>query len=60
MTTGGPERAATILFGSLRRNHRKRKDAGEFLNGGAHRLLEIALEVLLDQVGDDLRYRSRS
>ena len=29
MTTGGPERAATILFGSVARDHAQREDAGQ-------------------------------
>ena len=53
ITTGGPERAATILCGSRARDHRQRKHAGQFLDGGAHRLFQVALEVLLHQVRDD-------
>src|ERR1017187_6703570 len=103
ITTGGPKRAATILFGSVRaiatsaktpascfrsdgghirrheilvvaqpdhhrrpearghdfvwigaRNRHQREDPGELLPGRAHRLFQIALEVLLHQVRDDL------
>ena len=53
ITTGGPLRAATILCGSLPGDHYQREDAGQLLDGGAHGLFEVALEVLLDQVGDD-------
>ena len=53
ITTGGPERAATILFGSEPRNHGQREDAAQFLDGRAHGLFQVALEILLDQVGDD-------
>ena len=53
MTTGGPLRAATILFGSAARHHGQREHAGQLLHGRAHRVFQVALEVLLHQVGDD-------
>ena len=62
MTTGGPERAATILSGSAAERTAQRKCAGEALDGAAHRIFQrdrraggfgILLH-LLDQVGDDL------
>ena len=36
------------------RNHRQREDAGQLLHRRAHGLLQVALEMLLHQVGDDL------
>ncbi len=36
------------------RNHGQREDAGEFRHRRPHRFFQVAAEVLLDQVGDDL------
>ncbi len=41
------------LVGVLPGDHDQREDAGQLLDGDAHGLFEVALEVLLDQVGDD-------
>src|ERR1035437_5709833 len=35
------------------RDHGEGKDAGEFLDGGAHGLFQVAFKMLLHQVGDD-------
>ena len=53
MTTGGPSRAATILFGIAAAEDGQREDAADLLHRAADRLFQIAVEVLLDQVGDD-------
>ncbi len=53
ITTGGPERAATILLGSGARDHGQGKHSCELVHSGAHGLFQVALEVRLHQVGDD-------
>ena len=53
MTTGGPSRAATILFGSLRLEDGEREDAAELLDGAADSAFQIAFEIFFDQMRDD-------
>ena len=56
ITTGGPERAATILFGSSARDHGQREDAGAILSGSCARPLRGSrrpADILFDQVRDD-------
>jgi len=53
MTTGGRcARRRSSPIGA--RNHGQREDAGEFRHRRPHRFFQVAAEVLLDQVGDDL------
>ena len=52
ITTGGPSRAATILFGSCRLRHGKRKHSAQLLHRAADGALQIAFEILLHQVRD--------
>ena len=54
MTTGraGARGHDLVRFGAG--DHRQGEDARQLLHGGPHGLLQIALEVLLDQVGDHL------
>ena len=53
ITTGGPERAATILLGSLREITLSANTPVNCLHGVAHGVFQIAVEILLHQVGDD-------
>ena len=51
-TTGGPERAATILSRVLARDHAQREHAGQLAHGVAHGVFQIAVVIFLDQVRD--------
>ncbi len=53
MTTGGPERAATILFGSELAMTASANTPVDLLHRFADGVFEIAFEVLLDQMRDD-------
>ena len=49
ITTGGPERAATILFGSEAGDHAQRENARQILHCFADGFLQIAFVIFLDQ-----------
>ena len=54
ITTGGPLRAATIFSGSAREITASANTPASSATAALHRFFQVAAEVLLDQVGDDL------
>ncbi len=52
ITTGGPERAATILLRILARDHAQREHAGQLAHRVAHRVFQIPVVIFFDQMRD--------
>ena len=60
ITTGGPERAATILWGSRRARRQERTLLVICFDGRAHGLFQVAFEDISPPDERSLRYPSRS